>query len=62
MKKSSCFSIEMPAIKNVNSAGSDGIVFDHSYEEVCWNNCDDHNTYQYPDFHSGNVQIDDTKQ
>lgn len=54
------FSImEVPSIKKVNAAGTDGVVFDNSYEEVCWNNCDDNNTNNYTDIHSGNVEIGD---
>ncbi len=56
------FSMDMPSFKKVNAAGSDGIVFDHSYEEVCWNTCDDHNNYHYPDIHSGNVEKGDKLQ
>lgn len=44
----------MPTIKKVNS---DGLVFDNSYDEVCWNNCSDDNTYNYPEIHSGDVEI-----
>lgn len=51
-------STEIPSIKKV-TPGSDNIVFDYSYEEVCWNNCDDINTYNYPEIHAGNVEIGD---
>ena len=47
--------MEMPSI----ITGSDGVAFDNSYEEVCWNDCDNNNTYNYPDIHSGDVEIGD---
>lgn len=48
--------MKMPTIKKVNL---DGLVFDNSYDEVCWNNCSDDNTYNYPEIHSGDVEIGD---
>jgi hypothetical protein len=33
--------------------------FDHSYAEVCWNNCDEWNHYNYPEIHSGEVGLGD---
>lgn len=51
-------SMEMPSIKKISS-GSDNIVFDHSYEQVCWNNCDDIKSHNYSEIHSGNVEIGD---
>mgnify|MGYP001167112646 CR=1 FL=1 len=52
-------SMEMPSIKKVKVPGTEGAVFDHSYEEVCWNNCGNNNQYKYPDIHSGDVEIGD---
>ncbi|QNF29893.1 MULTISPECIES: hypothetical protein [Metabacillus] len=51
--------MEIPSIKKVNSVGADGVVFDNSYSEVCWNNCSDNSAYNYPDIHSGDVEIGD---
>lgn len=51
--------MEMPTITKVNSDGADGLVFDNSYSEVCWNNCSDDSTYKYPEIHSGDVEIGD---
>jgi hypothetical protein len=51
--------MEIPSIKKVNSAETDGVLFDYSYEEVCWNNCSKNNKYNYPDIHSGDVEIGD---
>lgn len=49
----------MPSIKKVNSVGLDGVIFDNSYSEVCWNDCADNRTYNYPDIHSGDIEIGD---
>ncbi|WP_198030033.1 hypothetical protein [Oceanobacillus manasiensis] len=45
--------MEMPSIKKK----SDGVVFDNSYSEVCWNNCSEDNTYSYPEIHPGDVEL-----
>ncbi|WP_182858804.1 hypothetical protein [Oceanobacillus picturae] len=46
----------MPTVKKINS---DGLVFDNSYDEVCWNNCSDDSTYKYSEIHSGDVELGD---
>ncbi|MCG3419827.1 hypothetical protein [Oceanobacillus jordanicus] len=46
----------MPTIKKINS---DGLLFDNSYDEVCWNNCSDGSTYKYSEIHSGDVELGD---
>ncbi|UGB28727.1 hypothetical protein [Metabacillus sp. B2-18] len=51
--------MEIPSIKKINSAETDSMLFDYSYEEVCWNNCSENNKYNYPDIHSGDVEIGD---
>jgi len=51
-------SMEMPIIKKV-TPGSDGIAFDSSYEEICWNNCEEIISHNYSEIHSGNVEIGD---
>ena len=53
-------SIEMPTIKKFSSTLPNGVIFDHSYEGVCWNNCDANTKYNYPDIHAGDVEIGDT--
>ncbi len=54
--------MEMPTIQNVHTVGAEGVIFDNSYLEVCWNDCEDNNTSHYPDIHSGDVEIGDTIQ
>lgn len=34
--------------------------FDHSYEEICWNNCFRSLSYNYPTIHSGQASSGDT--
>jgi len=51
--------MEVPEIKKIKSLESDGEIFDYGYAEVCWNNCSEHNIYNYPDIHSGDVEIGD---
>lgn len=51
-------SMEMPSLKKVGS-GPNHIAFDHSYEEICWNNCGDINSHTYSEIHSGNVEVGD---
>jgi hypothetical protein len=36
--------------------------FDNSYSEVCWNDCDEWNHYNYPEIHSGDVELGDKLQ
>lgn len=48
--------MEMPSITKVDSADSNGAVFDHSYSQVCWNDCDADSNYDVPDVHSGDAQ------
>lgn len=52
--------MEMPLITKVNSTDSNGVVFDHTYSQVCWNNCHFHNGYDIPDVHAGDVELDDS--
>ncbi|WP_194074644.1 hypothetical protein [Oceanobacillus halophilus] len=51
--------MELPSIKKFQSESADGVVFNHSYTEVCWNDCNDKNTYNYSDIHAGDVEIGD---
>ncbi|KMY50059.1 hypothetical protein [Peribacillus loiseleuriae] len=52
----------LPTIKIMTSEGTNNFVFDHSYAEVCWMDCDEWNTYNYPEIHSGDVEIGDKLQ
>ncbi|WP_217587556.1 hypothetical protein [Lentibacillus saliphilus] len=52
------FPTETPSVQKINPDGSN-IAFDYIYEEVCWNDCDDDRTYNYPDIHSGDVEVGD---
>lgn len=36
-----------------------GMAYDSSYEEICWNNCLKTLSYNYPDIHSGEVKSGD---
>lgn len=36
--------------------------FDHSYEEICWNNCDKPSPSHFPTIHSGDVEAGDQLQ
>jgi hypothetical protein len=54
--------MEMPYIKKVSESKLDDIQFGHSYEEVCWNNCDDNSTYNYPEIQPEYVEIGDELQ
>ncbi|WP_186672869.1 hypothetical protein [Sporosarcina sp. BP05] len=49
-------SIASPSISLLSSNG-DVIFpsFDHSYGDVCWNDCDEFYHYNYPTIHSGDV-------
>ncbi|MCM3163488.1 hypothetical protein [Metabacillus litoralis] len=51
--------MEIPEIKKFKSTESDGELFDYGYAEVCWNNCSKNNIYNFPDIHSGDVEIGD---
>ncbi|UFT98379.1 hypothetical protein KO561_14385 [Radiobacillus kanasensis] len=50
--------IDMPSIEKIQSDSSK-FTFDHSYEEICWNNCGNQIEYTYPDIHSGTVEEGD---
>ncbi|SDZ83361.1 hypothetical protein SAMN05421743_101358 [Thalassobacillus cyri] len=52
------FHTEIPSIKKISSKAPD-IILDNSYQEVCWRDCDDNRTYNYPDIHSGEVEAGD---
>ena len=54
--------MKMPYIKKVSESKSDGIKFGHSYEEVCWNNCDGNSTYNYPEIQPEDIEIGDELQ
>ena len=51
-------SVPFPSI-SLLSSDEDVIFtsFDHSYREVCWNNCDEFIHYKYPTIHSGDVEV-----
>lgn len=51
--------VEPPTIRKMNTTEEGDIVFDHSYSEVCWNNCNDKNTTYHVDIFSGDVEIGD---
>ncbi|MBM7602766.1 hypothetical protein JOC75_000736 [Metabacillus crassostreae] len=51
--------MEMPSIKKIQTTGDPGVIFDNSYSKVCWNDCTDNRTYNYPDIHSGDVEVGD---
>ncbi|SDQ56437.1 hypothetical protein [Virgibacillus salinus] len=53
------FHTEIPSIKKISADGLN-IVLDNSYQEICWNDCDDDRTYNYPDIHSGDVEVGDS--
>ncbi|MDE0582535.1 hypothetical protein ON064_05700 [Planococcus sp. A6] len=52
--------MERPSIMKINSADPSGVVFDHNYSQVCWNNCHFHNGYDIPDVHAGDVEVGDS--
>ncbi|MFD1851682.1 hypothetical protein [Oceanobacillus bengalensis] len=54
--------MELPTIEKVHNGESENTAFDHSYEEVCWNHCDDNNIYNHTSVHAGDVEIGDTIQ
>ncbi|MEK5209482.1 hypothetical protein [Psychrobacillus sp. FSL H8-0510] len=48
-----------PEISLLSSEGKMKYLFDFSYGEVCWNNCDEFIHYNYPSIHSGDVEVGD---
>ncbi|MFP3355802.1 hypothetical protein [Planococcus citreus] len=52
--------MEMPSITKIGSAESNGETFDHTYSEVCWNNCTPDSGYEVPDVHSGDAEVGDS--
>ncbi|MFK8794025.1 hypothetical protein [Planococcus plakortidis] len=48
--------MDMPSITKIDSAEPNGETFDHSYSEVCWNDCDADGNYTVPDVHSGDAE------
>ena len=51
-------SVASPSISLLSSDGDVVFLsFDHSYGEVCWNNCDEFIHYNYPTIHSGDVEV-----
>ena len=56
-------SVTAPSISLLSSDG-DVIFpsFDHSYGEMCWNDCDEFYHYNYPTIHSGDVEAGDQLQ
>ena len=52
--------MEMPSITKVGSAESNGEIFDHTYSQVCWNNCYFNSDYDIPDAHAGDVEVGDS--
>ncbi|WP_434399881.1 hypothetical protein M1Q06_12880 [Planococcus sp. 11815] len=52
--------MEMPSITKVNSTDPSGVMFDHTYSQVCWNNCYFNSGYDIPDVHAGNVEVGDS--
>jgi hypothetical protein len=53
--------IAIPSIIILTSEGKT-YQFDNSYSEVCWNDCDEWNHYNYPEIHSGDVELGDKLQ
>ncbi|MEZ0482083.1 hypothetical protein [Planococcus sp. SSTMD024] len=51
--------MEMPLITKTDSTEQNGEIFDHSYSQVCWNNCGADSSYEVPDVHSGNAEAGD---
>ncbi|WP_205853827.1 hypothetical protein [Planococcus maitriensis] len=51
--------VEMPSLTKLDSADPNGEIFDHSYSEVCWNDCEDKRAYNMPDVHSGDAEAGD---
>ena len=50
--------IDTPSISLLSSEGYKRYQqFDSLYGEVCWNNCEEFNHYNYPDIHSGEVEV-----
>lgn len=48
----------MPSVSLLSSKENvKSLSFDHSYEKICWNDCDEVNQYNYPDIHSGDVEV-----
>lgn len=45
-----------PEITLLSAEGNVKYLFDSSYGEVCWNNCDELIHYNYPNIHSGDVE------
>jgi len=49
--------LSTPSIYLLSSEGNMKSLFDSSYGEACWNNCDEFNHYNYPSIHSGDVEV-----
>ena len=49
--------LSTPSISLVSSEGNMKSLFDSSYGETCWNNCDEFNHYNYFTVHSGDVEV-----
>ena len=50
--------IVTPSISLISSKGYKKYQqFDSLYGEVCWNNCEEFNHYNYPNIHSGDVEV-----
>ena len=47
----------IPEITLFSSEGNVKYLFDSSYGEVCWNNCNEFIHYSYPSIHSGDVEV-----
>lgn len=50
------FHTEIPSINKISSDEVE-IAFDSAYEEVCWNDCENIETDNYIDMHSGDVEV-----
>ena len=46
-----------PEITLLSAEGNVKYLFDSSYGEVCWNNCDEFIHFNYPNIHSGDVEV-----
>lgn len=56
-------SVTAPSISLLSSEGDVIFLsFDHSYGDVCWNDCIEIHPYNYPTIHSGNVEAGDQLQ
>ena len=49
----------MPSITKISYADSNSEIFEHTYSQVCWNNCDTDSSYDVSGLHSGDAEVGD---